>query len=128
MIAQIQTLINMLYSCSASVAQKTAGKMKHYFIVRGHRNDQVVPDKRDLDLYVNGAMTAKGFALNYEVKLRSPEAYEWMARVSAEASHEDVVLVGGEEEADKICRTILAEMMASMFGGNMNFRYVGELT
>lgn len=117
----------MLYSCSTSVAKKMTGEMKHYFVVRGHGNDEVVPDKRDVDLYKKGVMTAKGFALNYEVKLRTHEAYEWMARVSAEASHKDVVLIGGEEEADKICRTMLAEMMASMFGGNMNFRYVGEL-
>ncbi len=54
-----------------------------------------------LELYRNGVMTAKGFALNYEMKLRSQEAYEWMARVSAEATHEDVVLVGEDEELKK---------------------------
>lgn len=117
----------MLYTCSASAAKKTTGKMKHYHIAHGHGNDEVVPDKRDLELYKNGVITARGFALNYEMKLRSPEAYEWMARVSEEASHEDVVLIGEEETAENSCRTKLAEMMTSMFGGNMNLRYGGEL-
>jgi hypothetical protein len=116
----------MLYSCSVSAAKKV-GEMKHYFVVAGQGNDEVVPDKRDTDLYKEGVMTAKGYALNYEMKLRSQEAYEWMARVSAEASHEDVVLIGEEEGTEKSYRTMLADMMASMFGGQMNFRYEGEL-
>jgi hypothetical protein len=117
----------MLYTCSTSTAKKTTGQMKHYYVIHGHGNDEVAPDKHDLDLYKSGVMTAKGLALNYEVKLRSPEAYDWMARVSAEASHEDVVLIGEEEGAEKSYRTILAEMMTSMFGGKMNFRCLGEL-
>jgi hypothetical protein len=117
----------MLYTCSTSVAKKRSGKMKCYYIVHGYGNDAVVPDKRDLDLYKNGAMTAKGFALNYEVKLRGREAYEWMARVSSEAAHEDVVLVSEEEGAEKSCRIMLAEMMSSMFGGKMDFHYMGEI-
>jgi hypothetical protein len=87
----------------------------------------VVPDKSDIDLYNNGVITPKGFALNYGIKLRRSEAYEWMERVSAEASHGDVVLVGEEEGGEKSYRFMLAEMMASMFGGKMNFRYGGEL-
>lgn len=117
----------MLYSCSASVAKKKIEKMKCYYIIRGHGNDVVVPDKSDLDLYKNGVMTTKGFALNYEMKLRRREAYEWMAQVSAEANHGDVVLIGEEEGGEKSYRIILAEMMTSMFGGKVNFRYGGEL-
>jgi hypothetical protein len=101
--------------------------MKCYYIVSGQGNDVVVPDKHDLELLRNGVMTGKGFALNYEMKLRGQEAYEWMSRVSAEAIHKDIVLVGEEEGAEKSYRIILAEMMASMFGGQMNFRYMGEL-
>jgi hypothetical protein len=117
----------MLYTCLISVARKMSGKMKCYYIMHGYGNEAVVPDKRDLDLYRKGVMTAKGFALNYEVKLRGREAYEWMARVSSEAAHDDVVLVSEEEGAEKSCRIKLAEMMSSMFGGKMNFRYMGEL-
>ena len=117
----------MLYTCSTSAAKKMSGKMKCYYIIHDHGNDVVVPDKRDLDLYRNGVMTAKGFALNYEMKLRGREAYEWMERVSSEAAHDDVVLVSKDEGAEKGCRIMLAEMMSSMFGGKMNFRYMGEL-
>ncbi len=101
--------------------------MKEYYIMDGHGNDAVSPDKSDLDLLRKGVMTAKGFALNYEVKLRSKEAYEWMARVSSEAAHDDVVLVSEEEKAEESCRIMLGEMMNSMFGGKMNFRYMGEI-
>jgi hypothetical protein len=117
----------VLYTCSSAAAKKKAGEMKHYYIVSGQGNDAVAPDKHDLELYKNGVMTAKGFGLNYEMKLRSQEAYEWMSRVSAEAIRQDIVLVGEEEGAEKSYRIMLAEMMTSMFGGQMNFRYMGEL-
>jgi glyoxylase-like metal-dependent hydrolase (beta-lactamase superfamily II) len=121
----------MLFTCSTAVAAKKMGKMKHYYVVPGHGNDEVAPDRRDLELFKSGVLTAKGFALNYEVKLRSREAYEWMARVSAEASHEDVVLVGDDEGAEnsveKSYRAMLAEMMLSMFGGTVKLRCEGEL-
>ena len=117
----------MLYTSSTSKTKKDAARMKQYFIVPDHGNDEVVPDKRDTELYRSGAITAKGFALNYDVKLRSPEAYNWMSRVSAEASHEDIVLIGENDETENTPREMLAEMMFSMFGGRMNFRYVGEL-
>jgi hypothetical protein len=117
----------MLYTCPNTGAKKKLQKLKYYYIVSGHGNNAVTPDKRDLELYRNGVMTAKGFALNYEMKLRSQEAHKWMSRVSAEAVHVDVVLVGEEEGAEKSYRVILAEMMTSMFGGQMNFRYKGEL-
>ena len=117
----------MLYTCSSAVARKEVGKMKYYYIVLGRGNDVVAPDRHDLELFRNGVMTPRGFGLNYEMKLRSQEAYEWMSRVSAEAVHQDIVLVGEDEGAEKSYRIILAEMMASMFGGKMNFRYMGEL-
>jgi hypothetical protein len=108
--------------------KKIDRKMKWYLIVRGQGNDEVVPDQNDLDLYRTGAITWKGFVLNYETKLRGREAYEWMRRVSEEAMHEDVVLVGDEGDVKELYRSLLAEMMASMFGGKMNFRYIGELS
>ena len=117
----------MLYTSSLAQSKKTNPKMKHYFIIPNHGNDEVVPDKRDTELYKNGAITAKGFALNYDMKLRRQEAYNWMSRVSTEASHEDVVLVGEDDENGNIARKMLAEMVSSMFGGKMNFRYAGEL-
>ena len=117
----------MLYTSSASNDCKEAEKMKRYYIAPDHGNDSVAPDKQDLDLYRKGVMTDKGFALNYEMKLRSREAYEWMQRVAEEAIHEDVVLIGEEKGDETKYEAILAEIMASMFGGKMNFRYVGEL-
>jgi len=117
----------MLFTCSTAVAAKKMGKMKHYYVVPSHGNDAVAPDKRDLELYKSGVLTAKGFALNYGVKLRSQEAYEWMARVSTEASHEDVVLIGDDKGAKKSYRAMLAEMMLSMFSGTAKLRYEGEL-
>jgi hypothetical protein len=117
----------MLYTCSTSIAVEEVERMKRYYIVPGHGNDAVVPDKHDLDLYRKGVITDKALTLNYEMKLRSREAYEWMQRVSGEAIHEDVVLMGEGEGSEKNCRIMLAEMMASMFGGKMNFRYAGEL-
>jgi len=117
----------MLYSCSTTAARKKVAKMKYYYIVPGQGNDTVAPDKRDLELFRKGIITPKGFALNYEMKLRSQKAYEWMSRVSADANHQNIVLVGENEGNEKSYRIMLAEMMASMFGGQMNFRYLGEL-
>ena len=99
--------------------------MKYYYIIHGHGNDAVAPNKSDIDLYNKGVITAKGFELNYGMKLRRNEAYDWMERVSTEAGHGDVVLVGEGDENSY--RFMLAKMMASMFGGNMKFRYKGEL-
>jgi len=114
----------MLYSCSAATAKKK-GKMEYYYIIHGHGNDVVVPDKSDIDLYNKGVITPKGFELNYGMKLRRNEAYDWMAQVSAEAGQGDVVLVGEGDE--KSYRFMLAEIMTSMFGSKMKFRYEGEL-
>jgi hypothetical protein len=118
----------MLYTCSTSATKKIGERMKRYYVLGGQENESVVPDKRDIDLFRSGVITQKGFALNYEMKLRGGEAYEWMARVSAEAARKDIVLVGEEGEAGQSYLKVLAEMMASMFGGKMNFRYMGELT
>ena len=117
----------MLYTSSLAQAQKAPTTKKQYFIMPNHGNDEVVPDERDTELYARGKITARGFALNYDMKLRSKEAYKWMERVSAEASHEDIILVGEEDETETNPRKILAEMMYSMFGGRTNFRYEGEL-
>ncbi len=117
----------MLYTSSISKAQTKAQGMKQFFIDRSHGNNEVAPEKTHINLYKSGEMTEKGFALNYEMKLRSNQAYDWMAKVSALAIHEDVVMINGEDQIDKLCRKMLAEMMFSMFGGKMNFRYAGEL-
>lgn len=117
----------MLYTASLSVAKKLQRKMKHYYLIRGRGNDEVAPDQSDLDQYGSGDMTWQGFVMNYQVKLRQPEAEEWMRRVSTEAIHEDIVLVDSEEECERSLRMVLAEMMASMFGGQMKFRYMGEV-
>jgi len=119
--------IQVLYSCSTAAAKKKLGKMKYYCVVPGKGSDAVAPDKHDLELLKKGIITSKGFALNYEMKLRTQGAYEWMSRVSAEAIHQDIVLVGKDEGSDKSYRIMLAEIMVSMFGGQMNFRYMGEL-
>jgi Domain of unknown function DUF488 len=117
----------VLYTSSLAQTEKIPTKMKQYFIISSHGNDEVVPDKRDTELYNMGKITAKGFALNYDVKLRSKAAQEWMERVSTEASHEDIILVGEEDQVETSPRKMLAEMMYSMFGGRNNFRYAGEL-
>ena len=117
----------MLYTCSTNVPKKTLEKMKHYYVINGHGNDEVVPDKNEISLYKKGVITAKGFAIDYEVKLRSREAYDWMERVSREASHEDVILIGEQEQTEKSYLTILVEMMVSMFAGKIKFQYLGEI-
>jgi len=92
----------MLYTCSISKAKKLSKEMKQFFVDRNHGNDEVAPEKLHLDLYRRGEMTSKGFALNYEMRLRSSKAYEWMAKVSAQAIHEDVVLVGGKKKMTRL--------------------------
>jgi hypothetical protein len=117
----------MLYTSSTSGDNKKMSRMKHYYIMPGHGNDPVAPDNQDLNLLNEGVITAKGFELNYQVKLRSREAYEWMDRVSREAIHEDIVLVGENEGLERKYRVVLAEIMISMFGGKMDIHYGGEL-
>ena len=117
----------MLYTASVSAVKNLGRGMKFYHIILGRGNDEVAPDGSDLDLYKSGDLTWQGLMINYQVKLRQSEAYEWMRRVSVEAVHEDVVLVDSEEDLSRSFRAALAEMMASMFSGQMNFRYMGEL-
>ncbi len=117
----------MLYSASTSTAERIGKEMKCYYIMAGRGNDEVAPDRFDLDLHMSGDLTRQGLMINYQVKLRRPEAYEWMKRVSSEAVNDDVVLVDSEEDPERSFRVVLAKMMASMFSGQMSFRYMGEL-
>ena len=117
----------MLYTACVSVLEKVKRKMKVYHVMKNRGNDVVVPDQQDLDQYQNGALTWKGFKVNYLAKLMRPEAEEWMKRVSGEAVSEDVVLVSEEEDVEHCYRILLAEMMINMFSGQMNVRYMGEL-
>ncbi len=126
-VPEYKARLTVLYTSSLAQTQKAPIQKKQYFIIPNHGNDEVVPNKQDIELYNKGKITAKGFVLNYDMKLRSKEAYKWMERVSAEASHEDIVLVEEETRPEISTRKILAEMMYSMFGGRSNFRYAGEL-
>ena len=117
----------MLYTTSLSNLEKIKRKLKPYYIMKNRGNDVVLPDQSDLEQYRNGVLTWQGFRVNYLAKLMRPEAEEWMKRVSGEAVSEDVVLVSEEEDIEHYYRIQLAEMMISMFSGQMNVRYMGEL-
>lgn len=117
----------MLYTASKVNAEGISNRMKRYYIMFGHGNDEVSPDPFDLDLYKAGELTWQGLLLNYQVKLRKSKANIWMQKVSSEAVHEDIILVDSEEDPEHSLRVILAQMMASMFSGQMGFRYNGEL-
>lgn len=118
----------MLYTACVSVLKKVKKKVKPYYVMKSHGNDVVVPDELDLDQFRNGAVTWNGFKVNYLAKLMTPEAEEWMERVSVEAVNEDVVLVSDEEEDEHSYCRLLAEMMMNMFSGRMKLHYAGELT
>lgn len=118
----------MLYTAPVSVDKKIKSGMRLYYLIEGHGNDAVSPDRLDIEHYKNGKITWRGFANNYSVKLMKPAAEEWMRRVAVEAAKEDVVLAS-DEEADKPCyRKILAEMILNMFSGQLNLQYLGELS
>ena len=117
----------MLYTTSLSNLEKITRKLKPYYVMKNRGNDAVVPDQSDLEQCRNGVLTWQGFRVNYLAKLMRPEAEEWMRRVSGEAVSEDVVLVSEEEDVEHCYRIQLAEMMISMFSGQMNVRYMGEL-
>jgi uncharacterized protein YeaO (DUF488 family) len=117
----------MLYTASLSNLEKITRKLKPYYVMKNRGNDVVVPDQLDLEQYRNGVLTWQGFRVNYLAKLMRPEAEEWMKRVSGEAVSEDVVLVSEEQDVEHCYRIQLAEMMISMFSGQMNLRYMGEL-
>ena len=110
----------MLFSASASDITKIKGKIKVYYIVRNHGNDEVIPDQSDIDYYKNGIITWDGFKLNYSEKLMRAEAMEWMQGVSLEAVSEDVVLVDEEDDAEYSYRKLLAERIKNMFTGRLN--------
>ena len=101
--------------------------MKIYYLIPTHGNDEVIPDKSDIDYYKNGIITWEGFKLNYSQILMRGEAMEWMERVSLEAVSEDVVLVDEENDVEYSYRKLLADRMKNMFVGRLNFKYVGEL-
>jgi hypothetical protein len=111
----------MLYTSLNPDKSKRMKKTKHYRIAPGQGNEAVAPDTQDLERYRKRALTERGFALNYESKLGSREAHEWMQRVAGEAIHENVVLIGEEY------RVILAERIANLFAGQLKFRYAGEI-
>ena len=117
----------MLYTSSLSVFQKSKRKLKPYYVMENRGNDVVLPDQSDLEQYRKGILTWQGFRVNYLAKLMRAEAEEWMRRVSGEAVSEDVVLVSEEDDVEHCYRIQLAEMMISMFSGQMNVRYMGEL-
>jgi len=117
----------MLYTASLSNLEKIERKLKPYYVMQNRGNDVVVPDELDLEQCRNGVLTWQGFRVNYLAKLMRPEAEEWMKRVSGEAVSEDVVLVSEEENVEHFYRIQLAEMMISMFSGQMKVRYMGEL-
>ena len=117
----------MLYTASLSNLEKIQRKLKSYYVMKNRGNDVVVPDQSDLEQYRNGVLTWQGFRVNYLAKLMRVEAEEWMRRVSGEAVSEDVALVSDEEDVEQSYREMLAEMMISMFSGQMKVTYMGEL-
>jgi len=118
----------VLFTASVSDLKEIERKIKIYYIIRNHGNEEVVPDQEDLDYYKSGVLTWEGFKLNYLAKIYKPEASEWMKNVSAEAVSEDIVLVDEEIDESHSCRKILAELMKNMYTGQFNFKYVGEIT
>jgi len=117
----------VLYTAKVSDLEKIKRKMKAYYLIPNHGNDEVIPDESDIDYYKNGIITWEGFKLNYSQILMRAEAMEWMQRVSLEAVSEDVVLVDEENDAEYSCRKLLADRIKSMFSGRLNLKYGGEL-
>ena len=117
----------MLFSANVSDITEIKRKIKIYYLVRDHGNDEVIPDQSDIDYYKNGKITWNGLKLNYSEKLMRAEAMEWMQRVSLEAVSEDVVLVDEENNAKYSYRKLLAELIKNMFTGNLDFDYMGEI-
>lgn len=117
----------MLYTAEVSDLEKIKRKMKVYYLIPNHGNDEVTPDMSDIGYYKNGIITWAGFKLNYSQILMRAEAMEWMQRVSLEAVSEDVVLVDEENDVEYSYRKLLADRMRSMFTGRLNLKYGGEL-
>ena len=117
----------MLYTAKVSDLEKIKRKMKIYHLIPNYGNDEVIPDKSDINYFKNGMITWEGFTLNYSQILMRAEAMEWMQRVSLEAVSEDVVLVDEENDAEYSYRKLLADRMKNMFSGRLNLKYGGEL-
>ena len=117
----------MLYTARVSDLKNIDREMKIYHLLPNYGNDEVLPDKFDVDHYKNGIITWEGFKLNYSQILMRAEAMDWMERVSLEAVSEDVVLVDEENDAEYSYRKLLADRMKNMFVGRLNFKYVGEI-
>ena len=117
----------MLFTAEVTDYIKIKRKMKAYYLIPEHGNDEVIPDKSDIDHYKNGSITWEGVKLNYSQILMRAEAMEWMQRVSLEAVSEDVVLADEENDAEFSYRKLLADRMKNMFVGRLNIKYVGEL-
>ena len=118
----------MLYTAKVTDLEKIVRKVKTYYLIPNYGNDEVLPDKSDIENYKNGIITWEGFKLNYSQILMHAEAMEWMERVSLEAVSEDVVLVDEEKDAVHSYRALLADRMKNMFLGRINLKYEGELT
>lgn len=117
----------MLYTAKVSDLEKNKRKMKVYYLIPNHGNDEVIPDDSDMGYYRNGIITWEGFKLNYSQILMRAEAMEWMQRVSLEAVSEEVVLVDEESDAEYSYRKLLADRMKNLFLGRLNLKYGGEL-
>ena len=117
----------MLYTTKVSCLEKIKRKMIVYYLLPDHGNDEVIPDESDINYYQNGSITWEGFKLNYSQTLMRHNAMEWMQKVSLEAVSEDVVLVDEEDNVEYSCRKLLVYRMISMFSGNINLKYGGEL-
>jgi uncharacterized protein (DUF488 family) len=117
----------VLYTAKVADLEKIRRKMKVYYLIPNHGNDEVIPDESDMDYYKNGIITWEGFKLNYSQILMRAEAMEWMQRVSLVAVSEDVVLVDEENDLEYSYRKLLADRMKSMFTGRLNLKYLGEL-
>ena len=118
----------MLYTANILNLPKIKRKIKVYYLIPNSGNDEVLPDKCDIDHYKNGSISWKGFELNYSQILMRAEAMEWMQRVSLEAVSEDVVLVDEENNVEYSYRKLVADRMKNMFIGRLNLKYIGELT
>ncbi|MFX0132858.1 MAG: hypothetical protein ACFFDN_04360 [Candidatus Hodarchaeota archaeon] len=117
----------MLYTAKVSDLKRIKKKMKIYYLIPNYGNDEVIPDKSDMDYYKNEKITWRGFILNYSQILMRTEAMEWMQKVSTEAVYEDVVLVDEENNVEYSYRKLLADRMKNMFTGYLDFKYGGEL-
>ena len=121
-------MLQVLYTAKVTDLKRIKRKMKIYYLIPNYGNDEIIPDKSDIDHYKNGIITWEGFKLNYSQTIMRAEAMEWMECVAVEAVSEDVVLVDEENDPEHSYRKLLAERMKNMFIGRLNLKYMGELT